>query len=199
LISVILPTRDSAAVLVPTLAALVPGSAAGIVRDVLIADAGSRDDTEKIADAAGCVFLPGPADLGASLRAAAAAARGNWLLFLEPGSVLEEGWIREVRAFVDSAERSGAAANRAATFRLRLERFGVAPRLAEAAAATRLALIGRPRPEQGLLIAKRFYQALGGHGEGAAPHRRLVGRIGRRIVVLRTGVVPAARSESRAR
>jgi len=64
----------------------------------------------------------------------------------------------------------------------------MAPRLSEAAAATRLALIGRPRPEQGLLIAKRFYQALGGHGEGANAQRRLVGRIGRRIVVLRTRV-----------
>jgi len=171
---------------VPTLAALVAGSAAGIVRDVLIADAGSTDDTEKIADAAGCVFLPGPADLGARLRTAAGAARGTWLLFLDPASVLEEGWTREVRAFMESAERAGG--HRAATFRLRLEGFARAPRRSEAAAATRLALIGRPRPEQGLLIAKRFYQALGGHGEGANAQRRLVGRIGRRIVVLRTRV-----------
>jgi len=184
---------------VPTLAALVAGSAAGLVRDVLIADAGSKDNTERIADAAGCVFLAGPVDLGARLRAAASAARGNWLLFLEPGSVLQEGWTREVRAFMESAERSGAAGSRAATFRLRLESFGMAPRLAEAATAMRLALIGRPRPEQGLLIAKRFYQALGGHGEGAAAHRRLVGRIGRRIVVLRTGVVLTAQLEFRAR
>ena len=191
MISVILPTRESERVLVPTLAALVAGSAAGLVRDVLIADAGSRDDTAKVADAAGCVFLPGPADLGARLRAAAQVARGNWLLFLDPASVLEEGWTREVRAFVDSAERTGAVERRAATFRLRMARFGVAPRLAEAAAATRLVLIGRPRLEQGLLIAKRFYQALGGHGEGAAAHRRLVGRIGRRIVVLRTRVTLA--------
>ena len=192
MISVILPTRESERVLVPTLAALVAGSAAGLVRDVLIADAGSRDDTAKVADAAGCVFIAGPADLGARLRVAAQAARGNWLLFLDPASVLEEGWTRDVRAFVDSTERAGAAERRAATFRLRLEGFGMVPRFAEAAAATRLALIGRPRPEQGLLIAKHFYQTLGGHSEGAAAHRRLVGRIGRRIVVLRTGVTLAA-------
>jgi hypothetical protein len=135
------------------------------------------------------VFLSGPADLGLRLRDAASASRGTWLLFLEPGGVLQEGWVREVRAFIDGAERSGAAGSRAATFRLRLEGFGLTPRLAEAAAAIRLALIGRPRPEQGLLIAKRFYQALGGHGEGIAAHRRLVGRIGRRIVELRTTIL----------
>ena len=176
----------------PTLAALVPGSAAGIVREVVIADGGSRDDTEKIADAAGCAFVSGPADLGKRLRTAAHAARGNWLLFLDPASVLDEGWIREVRAFTDSADRSGLAERRAATFRLRKEGFGMAPLLAQAAAATRLALIGRPQAEQGLLIAKRFYQALGGHQDGEAAHRRLVGRIGRRIVVLRTGITLTA-------
>ena len=111
----------------PTLAALVAGSAAGIVREVVIADGGSKDDTEKIADAAGCNFVSGPADPGARLRAAAHDARGNWLLFLDPASVLDEGWTREVRAFTDSADRSGLAERRAATFRLRKEGFGMAP------------------------------------------------------------------------
>ncbi len=40
----------------PTLAALVPGATAGIVREVIVADGGSRDDTEKVADIAGCRF-----------------------------------------------------------------------------------------------------------------------------------------------
>jgi hypothetical protein len=164
----------------------------GLLRDVVIADAGSTDETEKIADAAGCTFVTTGGNLGHQLCGGAGAARGDWLLFLDPASVLEEGWTREVRAFMDSAERSGAADRRAATFRLRVEGFGMRPRLAEAAAATRLALIGRPRPEQGLLIARRFYQALGGHGEGEAAHRRLVGRIGRsRIVPLRTRIALA--------
>jgi glycosyltransferase involved in cell wall biosynthesis len=189
LISVIIPTRDSERVLVPTLAALVAGSVAGLVRDVVLADGGSRDDTEAIADAAGCALLRGPADPGARLRSAAAWARGSWLLFLEAGGVLDEGWPREVRAFVDGAERTGAAERRAATFRLASQGFGIGARMAETAAAARLALIGRPRAEQGLLIARRFYQALGGHAEGAGAHRRLLGRIGRRIVVLPTRVV----------
>jgi glycosyltransferase involved in cell wall biosynthesis len=189
LISVILPTLDAERLLVPTLSALVPGSAAGLVREVILADGGSKDDTEKVADAAGCEFLRGPRDLGARLRAAAHAARGNWLLFLDPAGVLDEGWPREVRAFMDSAERSGFAGRRAASFRLAFDGFGMKPKLKKAASAARLALLGRPRDEQGLLIAKRFYDELGAHTDGAKAHRRLIARLGRRrMVALRTGI-----------
>jgi glycosyltransferase involved in cell wall biosynthesis len=183
LISVILPTLDDERLLVPTLSALVPGSAAGLVREVILADGGSKDDTEKVADAAGCEFLRGPHDLGARLRAAAHAARGNWLLFLDPAGILDEGWPREVRAFMDGAERSDYTGRKAATFRLTFDGFGVKPKLKNAASAARLALLGRPRDEQGLLIAKRFYDELGAHADGATAHRRLIARLGRRRVV----------------
>jgi glycosyltransferase involved in cell wall biosynthesis len=189
LISIILPTLDAEQLLVRTLSALVPGSAAGLVREVILADGGSRDDTEKVADAAGCEFLRGPRDLGARLRAAAHAARGNWLLFLDPAGVLDEGWPREVRAFMEGAERSGFAGRKAATFRLAFDGFGMKPKLKGAVNAARLALIGRPRAEQGLLITKRFYHELGAHADGAKAHRRLIARLGRlRMVALRTGI-----------
>ena len=189
MISIILPTLDAEQLRVRTLSALVPGSAAGLVREVILADGGSRDDTEKVADAAGCEFLRGPRDLGARLRAAAHAARGNWLLFLDPAGVLDEGWPREVRAFMEGAERSGFAGRKAATFRLAFDGFGMKPKLKGAVSAARLALIGRPRAEQGLLITKRFYDELGAHADGAKAHRRLIARLGRlRMVALRTGI-----------
>jgi glycosyltransferase involved in cell wall biosynthesis len=191
-ITVIIPTLDSEGALVPTLSALVSASASGLVREVILADGGSRDETEKVADVAGCHFLKGPHDPGARLRAAAHQARGSWLLFLDPAAILQEGWMREVRAFVDTMERGGLAERRAATFRLGYEGFGMKPRLAEAAAAARLAVIGRPRPEQGLLIARRFYDQLGGHKDGKKTEERLFARIGRRkMVTLRTRLVLA--------
>jgi len=191
-ITVIIPTLDSEGALVPTLSALVSASASGLVREVILADGGSRDETEKVADVAGCHFLKGPHDPGARLRAAAHQARGSWLLFLDPAAILQEGWMREVRAFVDTMERNGLAERRAATFRLGYEGFGMKPRLAEAAAAARLVVIGRPRPEQGLLIARRFYDQLGGHGDGKKAEERLFARIGRRkMVTLRTRIVLA--------
>jgi glycosyltransferase involved in cell wall biosynthesis len=194
-ITVIIPTLDSEGALVPTLSALVSASASGLVREVILADGGSRDETEKVADVAGCHFLKGPHDPGVRLRAAAHQARGSWLLFLDPAAILQEGWMREVRAFVDTMERGGLAERRAATFRLGYEGFGMKPRLAEAAAAARLAVIGRPRPEQGLLIARRFYDQLGGHKDGKKAQERLFARIGRRkMVTLRTRIVLAGSS-----
>jgi cellulose synthase/poly-beta-1,6-N-acetylglucosamine synthase-like glycosyltransferase len=190
MITVVIPTLNSERVLVPTLASLVPGSAQGLVREVILADGGSTDETEKIADVAGCAFHKGPHDLGARLRAAAHGARGNWLMFMDPAAVLEEGWTRELWAFIEKAERLGVSEKRAATFKLAFEGFGLKPRLAAAAAATRLAVVGRPRPAQGLLISKRFYQLLGSHRDGRQAERRLIARIGRRrIIPLRTRVV----------
>jgi hypothetical protein len=192
-ITVIIPTLNSERALVQSLSTLVSGSAAGLVREVILADGGSRDDTEKVADVAGCHFLKGPHDPGPRLRASAHQARGSWLLFLDPAAILPEGWMREVRAFVETMERSELAEKRAATFRLGYEGFGLTPRLAEAAAAARLAVIGRPRPEQGLLIARRFYDHLGGHGDGKKAQERLFARIGRRkLVTLRVRIVLAA-------
>jgi glycosyltransferase involved in cell wall biosynthesis len=197
LISVVIPTRNSERQVVPTLAALVSGAAAGIVRDVVLADGGSSDATEAVADAAGCIFIAGGDDLGGRLRAGAhAATRGDWLMFLDPGAMLEEGWTREVRKFLDTVGRAGNADKRAATFRLAYEGFGLTPRLAEAAAGARLALTGRPRAEQGLLISKLLYQKLGGHQKGANAHRRLIAKLGRmRIVKLRTRVLLTAPDE----
>jgi len=189
-ITVIIPTLNSERALVPTLTALVSASVAGLVREVIVADGGSRDETEKVADVAGCHFLKGPHDPGARLRAAAHQARGSWLLFLDPAGIVQEGWMREVRAFVETMERSGLVEKRAATFRLGYQGFGLTPRLAEAAAAARLVVIGRPRPQQGLLIARRFYDHLGGHGDGKKAEGRLFARIGRRqLITLRTRIV----------
>ena len=57
MISVIIPTRESERVLVPTLAALVPGAPAGLIAEVIVADAASHDATAEVADIAGCRFL----------------------------------------------------------------------------------------------------------------------------------------------
>ena len=50
MLSVIIPTHDSGRALVRTLAALVPGAAAGLVSEVLITDAGSGDQTVAAAE-----------------------------------------------------------------------------------------------------------------------------------------------------
>jgi hypothetical protein len=62
------------------------------------------------------------------------------------------------------------------------------PGLSEVIALLRVALGGGPKPEQGLLIARRFYDALGGHPDGADAEAALLRRIGRRrVAMLATG------------
>jgi glycosyltransferase involved in cell wall biosynthesis len=172
MISVLIPSQNSERVLVPTLSALVPGSAQGLLREVILADGGSTDGTAKIADAAGCEFRVFPGGRDARLREAAKNVRGTWLLLLDPASVLEEGWTREVAKFVESAERAGLASPRAA-FRYAIDGYGFAPRLKEIAVAARVSLTGRPLPGQGLLVAKHSFAS------GAAG----------RAVILRTRVI----------
>ena len=173
MLSVIIPTRNSERALVPTLAALVSGAIAGLVSEVLVADAGSQDDTAAVADLAGCKFIPGEAPLAGRFNAAAAAARAPWLLFLRPGTVLDAPWTGEVGRFVQRPAQLGQAA----VFR----RGGpLQPAWREVVLLLAAVLGGLPRPEQGLLISARSYAVLGGDSERAAdPERDLLRRIGR--------------------
>jgi hypothetical protein len=193
-LSVVIATDDSERPLVATLAALVPGASAGTIREVIVADGGSRDQTRDVADIAGCRILVMPAaPLAARLKAAAAIARAPWLMFLRPGVVPDTMWIGEVTRFTAEAELSGDADTRVAVFRP-TPADTLRPALVEAAALIRVALRARPRPEQGLIISRRHYDRLGGHRGGQqAPEDDLMRRIGRRrIAVLRSGAMAVA-------
>jgi len=175
MLSVIIATNDSERELVATLAALVPGATAGVVREVIVADGGSRDETEQVADIAGCVFFKSDQVLGARLKAAAAMARGEWLMFLRPGIVPGPSWIDETIAFGQSPFHSV----RAAVFASEHGFFAAFRRK-----------IFLPAPEQGLTLRKSFYDELGGHRADAADAETdLIRRIGRaRLTILRTAI-----------
>jgi glycosyltransferase involved in cell wall biosynthesis len=190
-ISVVIPTLDEGASLPGSLAALVPAAAEGLVREVIVADGGSADDTLAVADAMGCRIVPAERPRAARLVAGAAAARGPWLLFLHPGTVLGEGWTREAHSFIEIVERDGAGEGRAAAFRFALDGFSARARVAERVVALRCTLLGLPYGEQGLLIPARLYRGLGGHRPLAAlEDADLARRIGRRrLVLLRSAAV----------
>ena len=191
MLSVVIATHDSERVLLPTLAALVAGAAAGVVREVIIADGGSGDATCEIADGAGCRVLMSTQPRSARLKAAADAARGPWLLFLAPGTVPNVTWVDETRRFIEEAELRGSARSCAAAFRPDLAPFQ-SP-LVEVWALLCTALGAMPRASQGLLIAKAFYEALGGHRDVETPERDLIRRVGRRrIVLLKCGAARVA-------
>ncbi len=188
MLSVIIPTHESERVVVRTLSCLIPGVIAGVVREVILADAGSNDDTEKVADIAGCRYLAVPGSLGGRLRAAAAEARGPWLLFLRPGAVLDSAWTAEVERFWMLASDAGNG-RKAASFQP--EGYSGQSLGSQFLHLLRQALGGGAiTPEHGLLLTRTTYDRLGGHDANSHdPEAQLIRKIGRKhITVLRAGI-----------
>jgi glycosyltransferase involved in cell wall biosynthesis len=182
MISVVIPTHESERALAQTLAALVAGALDGLVREVIVADAGSRDETAVVADIAGCAFMVVAGARGARLSAAAATARSGWLWFVQPGCTPGSNWIEAIGRFVRECPMTDGD-ERAAVFRARPDRNSSA--LAEVLATIRAALGTRPKPSQGLLIPKSLYQRLGAHSAAAAdPETELLRRLGRNRIVM---------------
>lgn len=182
MLTVIIPTHNSERALVPTLAMLVPGVMSGTVREVIIADAGSTDATAQVVDVAGCEIIVSRDALAARLKAASAAARGSWLMFLRPGVVLDGSWVEEATRLIEDAALRGSADTHAAVFRR-----AAAPATNGHLAHEVLALIAAswrgPHPDQGLLLSRALYDRIGGHRvEPADPEADLIRRLGRRRI-----------------
>ncbi len=182
MLSAIIATHESERALVPTLAALVPGVTAGLLAEVIVADAGSGDGTAEVADIAGCRFMASSEPLGARLKAAAAATRAPWLMFLRAGCVPEAGWESAAEHFIETSDRLDHG--RAAVFRPPGVADLLRPGLAELFALVRVTLGGGAKPEQGLLIARRHYERIGGHPDGADAEAAMLRRIGRRRLAM---------------
>jgi len=176
MLSVIIPTEGVEQPAVATLAALVPGAAAGVVREVLLVDRSGSGVIERVADVAGCRFLPFSGSHAAALAAGARQARSPWLMFLHAGAVLDVGWIDETAQFIQRVSTSGKP--RAGFFRYARSPYAD-PRWYDG-----LRLIARmvagPSADQGLLIARDHYDRLGGHAPDARrAETRLLRQLGR--------------------
>jgi glycosyltransferase involved in cell wall biosynthesis len=197
MITAILVTRDNEIDLAFALAPLVSAAVEGVLREVIVVDAGSRDATLAVADAAGCKIVKGAGR--DALVEAAEDAKSDWLLFLSPLSVLDAGWPGEVMSFIDRAILSGNGRRAAATFRLGRAEPGFGARLAEWAAAFRSRVVAAPYQEQGLLISRSLYRSVGGHRAlPAMADVDLARRIGRRrLTLLRSRATPRGVSGGR--
>ncbi|MBR0718255.1 glycosyl transferase [Bradyrhizobium liaoningense] len=189
MLSVIIPTEGVEQPAVATLAALVPGAASGLIREVLLVDGTRNGVIERVADVAGCRFIGFEGPQGAALAAGALQARSPWLMFLHAGAVLETGWIEETTLFIQSVSASGKP--RAAVFRYARSPYASAG-LGDALRF--LARIVRPQGDQGLLIARDHYDRIGGYPPHARrSEARLLRRLGRSSrTLLRSRIVNMA-------
>jgi glycosyltransferase involved in cell wall biosynthesis len=195
MISVVIPTLNYGRALPRCFDSLIAAAVGGLVKEVIIADGGSSDDTLAIADAAGAHIEPAGKTRSACLIAGAARARGDWLLFLHPETALETGWEAEAESFMAQGQPG-----RAGYFRFALEDFGGAPRRAEAMANLRGRMLALPYGEQGLFIPRHLYRKLGGYRPLARMEDAdLVRRIGRRrLVSLRARAINLPRPQQSA-
>lgn len=152
-LDVVVPTLNAAPLLARTLDAV-----ANEALKVTVCDGGSRDDTAAIARRSGAAVVTAPAGRGGQLCAGAAAGNAPWLLFLHADTVPGPGWIDAVRNFMVSPANAG----KAGYFRLRFDTRDPPARRVERLAAWRCRTFGLPYGDQGLLIARTFYERLGG-------------------------------------
>jgi hypothetical protein len=175
MLSVIIPTEGVERAAVATLAALVPGAASGLIRDVVLVDRSATGVIERVADVAGCRFLRFDGSRAAAMAAGAEQARAPWLMFLRAGAVLDAGWIDETAQFIQGVADSGRP--RAGVFRYARSPY------ADARLRDRFRFLARlagPLTDQGLLIARDHYDRLGGYSAHArSSEARLLRQLGR--------------------
>lgn len=189
MISVVIPTLNAAAHLPRALASLMPG-VGGIVKQVIVADGGSDDETRAIAEEAGCDIVAAERGRAKQLRAGADAAKGKWLLFLHADTALAPGWVEETQNFIATPQ----SRKRAAVYKLAFDDTSAQARRVVFWARMRARVMRLPYGDQGLLISRFLYDGLGGYPDMPLMEDvEIMRRIGpSRLVLLDTEAVTSA-------
>lgn len=151
MLSCVIPTLNAATLLPLTLTRL-----RDLVDEVVVADGGSSDGTQQVAEAMGARVLSGPPGRGRQLAMGVAASRGDWLLLLHADTALGDGWRPVAAAFM------ATQAARAGYFGFRLDSADPRARRLERLVGWRCRRLGLPYGDQGLLLPRRLLQQVGG-------------------------------------
>ena len=149
----VIPTLNEAAHLPLLLADL--ALARGLVAELVVVDGGSRDGTGAIARLAGARLVRAGGGRGAQLALGASQTTAPWLLFLHGDARLPVGWI-------DAVARALASPPAGWYFQLAIEGTGLGLKLLQAGVALRSRWLQRPYGDQGLLVRRDAYLAVGG-------------------------------------
>lgn len=172
-LSVVVPTLNAEGRIGPCLGALYEAVQAGLLRELIVVDGGSEDRSVEIAREVGAEVLEVAPSRGGQLRAGCAVARGEWLLVVHADTVLEEGWTEAVAAHLSTGI--------AGYFTLQFDGGGATARRVAGWANLRARFFGLPYGDQGLLVPRRLYEAVGGYPDiPLMEDVALVRRIGRR-------------------
>lgn len=155
-LSIVMPVLNEAAALPQVLAALQPLRAGGV--ELIVADGGSQDGSAGVAATWADLVLSAPRGRARQMNAGAAAARGDWLLFLHADTVLPEGAPGLIRAAAGRGARWGRFDVRIVG---RSAWLPVVARLMN----WRSRLTGIATGDQGLFIERGLFEQLGGYAD----------------------------------
>ncbi len=154
-LSIIIPTLNAGAELPGCFATLTEGLQNDLIAEVIVVDAGSQDATRQIAEewGANVVQVERPSR-GGQLRAGAAIAKADHLLFLHADTQLTSGWAYLVQSQLGEGP---------ACFKLKFRSRHFMAWVTAAWANFRSRAFGLPYGDQGLLIARFDYDRVGGY------------------------------------
>lgn len=157
--------------------------------------AAAQEELEEVRNAAqvrpGTTVVAGPRGRARQMNAGAAAARGEWLLFLHADSRPGEGWVEAICA----ADRDGPIG--IGCFRFALDSRDWRARVIEFGNARRVAWLGLPYGDQGLFLRRETFERLGGYRPLPLMEDADLVRRARRIGPLRVLSVPMITSARR--
>jgi len=154
IVGVVIPTLNEAEFLPALLADLRP---VVVPLDIVVADGGSSDGTLAAASTAGVRTVVAPRGRAAQMNAGARAVAGRWLLFLHADCRLPPRARRALlTAVVDEPELD------AAVFGFAIDLPPGWKHFIEMGQAVRQALYGLPYGDQGLLVRRELFHAVGG-------------------------------------
>ena len=182
MISVVIPTLDSAKTVGAAIRSAPPGA------EVIVADGGSRDDTAGEAERAGARVLATARGRAAQLNGGAHAARGDILMFLHADCRLPE----------DAAGQIGAVLGRLGVvggwFPLRIDGAGVLLRLGARGSNRRARWLALPYGDQAIFTRRDAFRRAGGFPDhpimedaGFARRLRRLGRLEPALSPVTTG------------
>lgn len=154
-ISVIVPVYDDAEVLARTLAAT---DFSG-VELIVAAASGDASLAALRASWPDLIWVEAPRGRARQMNAGAAAARGEWLVFLHADTRLPPGWQQTIEA----ADRDPRV--HAGCFRFALDSRARLARVIELGVRLRVALLGLPYGDQALFVRRPVFEALGRYAD----------------------------------
>lgn len=153
MICAIIPTYNASGSLGGILAQL-----SGQVDRIVVSDCESADDTITCAIEYGAIITVGTKGRGQQLALGADWVNGaDWLLFLHADNKLPPNWRKSIETHIRRHPKS------AGYFRYRADASGLWPRIMDFGVAMRCRWWRLPYGDQGLLIPREIYEAVGGY------------------------------------